>query len=597
MASQERRYVSPSKQRLEASADPAWLRRQQRFFTAYVNAKIAKTDAPKVEELFEDLKDGRVLKAFVEELSGTTVQGKQTTGGSFIQHVANLTPTFTFIKSTTKIVGIGPQDVADGNPGLVLGLLWSLIVFFASRDLGALTKGDRDLKATLLDWARGRCSKRVQVNDLGPAFADGRAFLALLEEEGFAYAPSKGAAENLQKAFDYAEETYGAPQLLDAADPDCWREDKAVVAYLAELVRRLPERKRSGNKAVEAVDACFSGGIVEECARNLAGVLATLQASKTGWLGGLLARPVPTVCLVVEEASAPMAIAACRGQRQASERSCDLHVVVVKRGDDVAALLRERYAAEKPPPDYAWVDAPGCCDVRGTALCFAAPGAAAIDVSVRVAREQGVDSAEVAALDANQVLCACLRAASSVSLPSASDVEAVDAAEAAGAADLLLSRTRIAALAPTDAPAGTFPSTSSIASLEVRVAPGVSADATARVVGDALRSCAVVDFGAEAEVFTTACTDGYCSAPSLEFAGRLRAACVAEAPDGIVVAPTVASRSVPVAAAAYRALGAATFALSLRSANDPNSLQASARVLARLASGEALPVAAVEAAE
>ena len=594
MASQERRYVSPSKQRLEASADPAWLRRQQRFFTAYANAKLAKTDAPKVEELFRDLQDGRVLKAFVEELSGTTIKGKQTTGGSFIQHVANLTPTFTFIKSATKIVGIGPQDVADGNPGLVLGLLWSLIVFFASRDLGALTKGDRDLKTTLLDWARGRCSKRVQVNDLGPAFADGRAFLALLEEEGFAYAPSKDAAANLQRAFDYAEETYGAPQLLDAADPDCWREDKAVVAYLAELVRRLPERKRSGNEAVEAVDACFDGGIVEECARDLAGVLSTLQASKTGWLGGLLARPVPTVCLVVEEASVSMAVAACRGQRQASERSCDLHVVVVKRGDDVAALLRERYAT---PPDYVLVDAPGCLDVRGTALCFAAPGTAAIDVSVRVAREQGVDSAEVNALDANQVLCACLRAASSVSLPGASDAEAVDTAEAAGAADLLRSRTRIAALAPTDAPAGTFPSTSSIASLAVRVAPGVSADATARVVGDALRSCAVVDFGAEAEVFTTACTDGYCSAPSVEFAGRLRAACVAEAPDGIVVAPTVASRSVPVAAAAYRALGAATFALSLRSTNDADSLQASARVLARLASGGALPVAAVEAAE
>ena len=116
MASQERRYVSPSKP--GTSADPAWLRRQQRFFTAYVNSKLNKRDES-VNDLFEDLKDGRVLKAFVEELSGTTIAGRQTSGTTMIQHVANLTPTFAFIKSTTKIVGIGPQDVADGNPGLV----------------------------------------------------------------------------------------------------------------------------------------------------------------------------------------------------------------------------------------------------------------------------------------------------------------------------------------------------------------------------------------------------------------------------------------------------------------------------------------------
>ena len=162
---------------------------------------------------------------------------------------------------------------------------------------------------------------------------------------------------------------------------------------------------------------------------------------------------------------------------------------------------------------------------------------------------------------------------------------------------MLRSRARVAALAPTDAVAGTFPCTSSIASLAVRVAPGVSAEAASSMVGDALRSCAVVDFGAEAEVFATSATDGFCSAPCLDFAGRFRAACAAEAPDDIIVAPTVASRSVPAAAAAYRALGAATFALSLRSANDAALLQASARVLARLCSGEALPPAAVEAAE
>jgi hypothetical protein len=590
MASQERRYVSPTKP--GTSADPAWLRRQQRFFTAYVNSKLNKRDET-VNDLFEDLKDGRVLKAFVEEISGTTIPGKQTSGNTIIQHVANLTPTFAFIKSTTKIVGIGPQDVADGNPGLVLGLLWSLIVFFASRDLGA--NQTKDLKKTLLDWVQKRCARRVNVEDLGASMADGRAFLALLEDEGFAYEPSEDASDNLRRAFDRAEQTYGAPRLLDASDPDFYREDKAVVAYLAELVKRLPERKVTGREAVEAVDACFASGIVADCARDLDGVLATLSSTK-GWLGGLLTQKVPSVALIVDESNASVAVAVARGQREASERSCDLHVVVVRKGDDVTTLLKERF--NDKPPDYVLVDAPGCTTVRGAALCFAAPGACAVDVSTRLTKvERGVDSAEVDMLDANRVLCACLRSATAVSLPGTADAEAEEAAEAAGAADLLKSRARVAALASTDAVAGTFPCTSSIASLSVRVAPGVSAEAASSMVGDALRSCAVVDFGAEAEVFATSATDGFCSAPGLDFAGRFRAACAAEAPDSVIVAPTVAARSVPAAAAAYRTLGAATFALSLRSANDAASLQASARVLARLVSGEALPPAAVEAAE
>ena len=145
------RSAATSRPRSRATTrTPRWLRRQQRFFTAYVNAKLHKRDEA-VDDLFEDLRDGRVLKAFVEELSGTTIAGRQP-GTTVIQHVANLTPTFAFIRSTTKIVGIGPQDVADGNPGLVLGLLWSLIVFFASRDLGA--SQTKDLKRTLLDWVQ-----------------------------------------------------------------------------------------------------------------------------------------------------------------------------------------------------------------------------------------------------------------------------------------------------------------------------------------------------------------------------------------------------------------------------------------------------------
>lgn len=37
-----------------------------------------------------------------------------------------------------KTVGIGPTDVVDKEEKLVLGLLWSIIVFFMIKDLGGM---------------------------------------------------------------------------------------------------------------------------------------------------------------------------------------------------------------------------------------------------------------------------------------------------------------------------------------------------------------------------------------------------------------------------------------------------------------------------
>ena len=68
-----------------------------------------------------------------------------------------------------------------------------------------------------------------------------------------------------KRAFDHASDKYGAPRLLDETDADFYREDKAGRRHLAELVKRLPERKITGREAVEAVDACFASGIVADC--------------------------------------------------------------------------------------------------------------------------------------------------------------------------------------------------------------------------------------------------------------------------------------------------------------------------------------------
>ena len=128
------------------TGEPKWLRRQRKLFTNFVNAKLMDRDISPVTNIFEDLKDGRILYALLEELSGQSLapigkikkKAPLKKAETRIDHVSNLSIVFRYINQTTKIMGIGPADVADGNETLILGLLWSLIVFFTARDLGGV---------------------------------------------------------------------------------------------------------------------------------------------------------------------------------------------------------------------------------------------------------------------------------------------------------------------------------------------------------------------------------------------------------------------------------------------------------------------------
>lgn len=143
-------------QRSPSKPDPAWLGRQQKLYTAFVNARLgSREDVPPVRDLFEEIKDGRVLYALLEALAGAAAELQSRPSRVFeddqpsstfrrnsrpiaaghsleavgkineprpgrpwtrIDHVANLTICFRYIHKTTKIVGIGPQDIADGTP-------------------------------------------------------------------------------------------------------------------------------------------------------------------------------------------------------------------------------------------------------------------------------------------------------------------------------------------------------------------------------------------------------------------------------------------------------------------------------------------------
>ncbi|KAJ1453553.1 calponin homology domain-containing protein [Pelagophyceae sp. CCMP2097] len=233
--------------------EPAWLRRQRKLFTNFCNAKLCeRDDVPPVTDVFEDIKDGRLLYALLEELSGQSLAplGKiaRKRGNkpmTRIDHVANLSISFRYIKQTTKIVGIGPGDVADGNPSLILGLLWSIIVFFTAKDLGGVDDVSA-LKKKILKWCQKRTEKNpdVDVRNLKDSFMGGRAFLAILADVDPAqspYEPCSDSKVNYKRAFSDAAARYGVPELLDEDDDELWKDEQAMVTYLGEMMKRLPE--------------------------------------------------------------------------------------------------------------------------------------------------------------------------------------------------------------------------------------------------------------------------------------------------------------------------------------------------------------------
>ena len=564
--------------------DPAWLRRQRRLFTNYINSKLVdRSDIPPITCLTEDLKSGVVLYALLEVLSGQSLASlgriAKPRGGrarSRIDDVANLSICFRYVKDTTKIVGIGPADLADGNETLILGLLWSLIVFFSAKDLGGLDDLSA-LKKKLLKWAQKRtaANKDVDVKNLKSSFADGRAFLAILSDvdpSATPYAPAADAdaRANFAAAFAAARCLYGVPELLDASDADLWKDDQSMVTYLCELMRRLPE-VGAGAAALKFVDARADRTAADladlaripsveadasacaACAAKLAAIAMELGLATSVDERGVVSAAAgnadgPTVLLVgaygldapppgaedpwaahiaggrvaahgaLEKAGALAPLVAAAASAAEGRLECDVRVLLARTPADAARAV----AALDRAPDYALVDAAGALAGAATrageyGVAFSCRGEVA--VAVEHARAAGGTAAAAAVgpvLDANQGLCAAL-----APLRARAMFEAADAGSAHGRAGLsgLSASLSVRFDDGAGVAAGTVPGAAAAVvdvALPPLIAPGVGADAVAAALGDPR--------GGSLKTAPSAGRRGFCSALAEPFLGSLRRA-------------------------------------------------------------------------
>ena len=188
-----------------------WVRRQKKVFKNWVNLRIAGRNVQPVKDLFVDLQDGWVMYHLCEALGGTSLRslGKMSKGKMRLHHVANMNIVFKYLQlSAVPLIGIGPQDIVDGNPKLVLGMCWSIIVFFLAKELEAGGGGGiNELKKKIIGWANEHVGADPElygdqpVTNLTGDWQDGRVFSAILDSVApEKYAFEKRSGEDAAKA-------------------------------------------------------------------------------------------------------------------------------------------------------------------------------------------------------------------------------------------------------------------------------------------------------------------------------------------------------------------------------------------------------------
>uniref|UniRef100_A0A3Q0QYZ0 Calponin-homology (CH) domain-containing protein n=1 Tax=Amphilophus citrinellus TaxID=61819 RepID=A0A3Q0QYZ0_AMPCI len=267
---------------------------QKRTFTKWINSHLAKHKPPlEVNDLFEDIKDGVKLLALLEVLSGQRLPCEQGRQLKRIHWVSNIGTALKFLEgrksvyrgSPIKLVNIHATDIADGRPSIVLGLIWTIILYFQIEELTSnlpalqalsnsnssvesitssetgsppmkrkvVNKFKGNAKKALLKWVQCTAAKDfgIEVKDFGPSWRDGVAFQSVVHAirpdlVDMEVVRRRSNRENLEEAFALAENELGIPRLLDPEDVDVDKPDeKSIMTYVAQFLKHYPNPQHS----------------------------------------------------------------------------------------------------------------------------------------------------------------------------------------------------------------------------------------------------------------------------------------------------------------------------------------------------------------
>ncbi|XP_043552857.1 calmin-like isoform X1 [Chiloscyllium plagiosum] len=279
---------------------------QKRTFTRWINFHLYRCNPPlEVKDLFKDMQDGKILMALLEVLSGQRLMQQYKHSTHRIFRLNNIAKALQFLEEGyVRLVSIDAHEIADGNPSMILGLIWNIILHFQIKEatghlktfsptssLSSLHSGsDNDLtlhrtpKETapsapykdqrrvikvLLNWVQRRITKYgVAIQDFSTSWRSGIAFLALIKAIDPSLVDMRKAMErpnkvNLEDAFKLAHINLDIPPLLEPEDVDVEHpEEQSITTYVSQFLEHFPDidENDTAENAYESPfeDSCIS---------------------------------------------------------------------------------------------------------------------------------------------------------------------------------------------------------------------------------------------------------------------------------------------------------------------------------------------------
>ncbi|XP_073969406.1 spectrin beta chain, non-erythrocytic 5 kst isoform X2 [Rhodnius prolixus] len=241
---------------------------QKKTFTKWMNSFLQKARM-EVDDLFTDLADGKKLLKLLEIISGEKL-GKPNNGKMRVHKVENVNKSLAFLHTKVRLESIGAEDIVDGNPRLILGLIWTIILRFQIQEIEIdvdeenETSEKKSAKDALLLWCQRKTAgyPGVTIQDFTGSWRSGLGFNALIHSHrpdliDFGTLQPSKHIDNLNNAFEVAHTELGIPKLLDAEDVDTNRPDeKSIMTYVASYYHtfaRMKNEMKSGRRIANIV--------------------------------------------------------------------------------------------------------------------------------------------------------------------------------------------------------------------------------------------------------------------------------------------------------------------------------------------------------
>ncbi|XP_075405252.1 plectin isoform X3 [Tenrec ecaudatus] len=220
---------------------------QKKTFTKWVNKHLIKAQRH-ISDLYEDLRDGHNLLSLLEVLSGQSLPREK--GRMRFHKLQNVQIALDYLRhNQVKLVNIRNDDIADGNPKLTLGLIWTIILHFQISDIQVSGQSeDMTAKEKLLLWSQRMVEgyQDLHCDNFTSSWRDGRLFNAIIHRHkpmliDMNKVYRQNNLENLDQAFSVAERDLGVTRLLDPEDVDVPHPDeKSIITYVSSLYDAMP---------------------------------------------------------------------------------------------------------------------------------------------------------------------------------------------------------------------------------------------------------------------------------------------------------------------------------------------------------------------